>query len=283
MTQKISGIGFEKITSRENSRIKAAMRVRSGKDRGLVFLEGVRLVNDAAAGNLQIREVFISSSFALDNSNYQLLVRLASLTSCCFEVSDRLYASLSDTKTGQGVIVLADRPKFDFKEIEQRLMRKGSLPLVLYLHRTNNPSNLGAIVRSTESAGAAGILTSNGSADAFSPAGLRGSMGSAMRLPIIQDAELERTVSWARERGLRIVCADGEAQVTHYQMDWKAPCLLILGSEAHGLPEEVDSQADVLIKIPIEEPVESLNLAVSASVILFEARRQVSFERSDAA
>jgi TrmH family RNA methyltransferase len=148
--------------------------------------------------------------------------------------------------------------------------------IVVYLNKINNPSNLGAVMRTAEAAGATGIITSPGSVDAFSPKSLRASMGSAFRLPIVQNIPLIDAHHWAKENGMTCVAADISGGISYTAVDWNGPKLLVLGSEAHGLSDKDLNLIDEKIVIPMHAGVESLNLAVSAAVILFEAARQRS-------
>lgn len=99
-------------------------------------------------------------------------------------------------------------------------------------------------------------------------------MGSTFRLPIVENGDLDDFVNWARKLKLRRTATAAFARDSYMEMNWKIPRLLVFGSEAHGLSEAEKESVDELIGIPIEDTVESLNLAVSAGVILFEARRQ---------
>ncbi|MDQ3180740.1 MAG: RNA methyltransferase, partial [Acidobacteriota bacterium] len=146
-------------------------------------------------------------------------------------------------------------------------------PLLVLLHQINNPSNLGAILRTCEAAGVLGVILTNNSADAFSPKALRGAMGASFRLPIWDHADFFEAVDWAKEKNLISVCADINAEKSYLEIDWKKPRLLIFGSEAHGLSAEESAAVEESLVIPMENGVESLNLAVSCGVILFEAKK----------
>ncbi|HQX57259.1 MAG TPA: RNA methyltransferase, partial [Pyrinomonadaceae bacterium] len=137
------------------------------------------------------------------------------------------------------------------------------------------PSNLGAVLRTAEAAGVAGIIITKQSADVYSPKSIRASMGSIFRMAIWNDVELDPVLRWAADKGLRATTTAAAATATHTAVDWSIPRLLIFGSEAHGLNGIDLGISDERVKIAIESPVESLNLAVSAGIILFEAKRQI--------
>jgi TrmH family RNA methyltransferase len=261
---------LQQISSRDNERLKHARRVRDGKVEGRIFLEGVRLVADAVGSGTAIETVFVSAA---------VRPRLEDLVSgtgakFAYEVSDSVLQSLGDTKTSQGIIAIAERPVASPEDIAQRL-ETAAVPIVVFLERVNNPSNVGAVIRSAEAAGVAGVIVSKGSADTFSPKALRAAMGSSLRLAVWSGADLGNAMLWAKDRGMRTTAADVEATLDYSAIDWRRPRLLIIGSEASGLSDDDRRSVDELTFIPMESEVESLNLAVATGIILFEARRQV--------
>jgi TrmH family RNA methyltransferase len=145
---------------------------------------------------------------------------------------------------------------------------------VVLLHEINNPANLGAILRTAEAAGVAGIIISQNSADVFSPKSVRASMGACLRLNLWTNAGFEEVLSWSRENNLISTAADINARESYTEIDLSKPRLLIFGSEARGLSAEDFGEIDEQLVIPMENGVESLNLAVSCAVVLFEAKRQ---------
>jgi TrmH family RNA methyltransferase len=145
---------------------------------------------------------------------------------------------------------------------------------VIFLFEINNPSNLGAIFRTAEAAGAAGVIISAKSAAAFSPKAMRAALGANLRLPIWENARFEQVLIWASETKAITTAADINAVKKYTEIDWNQPRLLIFGSEAHGLSENARTSIEELIYIPMQNDVESLNLAVSCGIILFEAHRQ---------
>ena len=268
---KLSGNQNLKITSRDNERIKIARKTRDG-DEERIFIEGLRLVEEALRADLKISDIFFTENFAKNQRHRDFLNRASRFN--LNEISDKVFDSLADTKTSQGVVLIARKPSTGKDKIEANLVKDA--PLVVVLHRINNPSNLGAILRTAEAADVSGIIVTGNSADAFSPKALRGAMGAAFRLPLWTDAEFSEVLRWARERNLISVAADVKAEKSYSEIDWNKPRLLIFGSEAHGLSSEETAKIEEMLKIPMANGVESLNLAASAAVILFEARRQRS-------
>jgi RNA methyltransferase, TrmH family len=258
------------ITSSSNERIKHARRVREGRERDLIFVEGDRLVAECLSSGLILHACFTAA--APSPAQLDLLERL----SCpLFQLSDSVLESLSDTTSTQGIILIAERP---WPTLDRLFAINPALeinsPLLLGLDRIQDPGNLGTLVRTAESAGVSGLFSFAGSADAFSPKTLRSSMGSAFRLPILPDVSGLGTIETCRSRGLKTVVATGEADLLHYDYDWRQPTLLILGNEARGASPEIMAACDVRIRIPLHSPVESLNVSAAGAAILFEAVRQ---------
>ena len=259
------------ITGKDNLRLKHARAVRDGRETDLLFVEGLRLAEEIAATDLEIVEYFFTEEFAESERGAKLLGKLADARAAI--LSENLLASISDTKTPQGIVVLAKKPEIGRAVLEAALTR-AEIPLLLVLHKLNNPVNTGAILRTAEAAGAAGVILTRDSANVFATRALRGAMGSAFRLPLWTNAEFGEAVEFCRVHQIKTVCAALNATKTHLEIDWAAPRALIIGSEAHGLtPEEIAQTGDSLI-IPMRAPVESLNAAVACGVVLYEAVRQ---------
>jgi TrmH family RNA methyltransferase len=263
-----------KITSRENQKIIRARKVREGFVKNAIFVESVRLAEEVLRSNLEISDVFFTESFAQTERGKSFLQQTKNFNLA--EVSDKIFDSLSDTKNSQGVILICEKPATDKSFIEAKLSKNQEFQLVVLLHQTNNPTNLGAILRTCEAANVAGVILTKNSADAFSPKALRGAMGASFRLPIWTDADFFEVLDWAEEKNLVSICADVNAEKSYLDIDWRKAHLLIFGSEAHGLSRKERERVAENLIIPMENGVESMNLAVSAGVILFEAKRQIN-------
>ena len=265
------------IESRHNPAIRHARAVREGKDRSSLFIEGVRLCEEATNASLDLQTVFYSASLLRDERGSQLLFRLRDAGGNLTQVSESVLDFLSDTKTSQGIIAIARRPA----ATEADLKPLAGAPLVVVLCRVNNPSNAGAMLRVAEAAGATAVISTEGSTDLLSPKSLRGSMGSAFRLPLWTGARFEEALHWCQARNIRTVAASAEAPLIHTEIDWKAPCAIIVGPEASGLSTAEIDAADERIRVPMRAEVESLNVSVALGVILYEAARQRGFSFAD--
>lgn len=264
-------IKTEKIISRDNRRLVLARRVRDGKVPTKIFVEGRRLIKEALRSKTEIDACFVVEGFR----EKEFVAEIGALIGTIVEVPTKLFASIADTDQSQGIIVLVKRPESGLEDIKFRL-NSASLPLVILLNEINNPSNLGALLRTAEAAGVAGVIVSTNSADAFSPKALRSAMGASFRLPVCENVSFDDVLAWATALNLVTTGADISARESYINLDWKKPRLLVFGSEAHGLTENDLERIEQPIRIPMENGVESLNIAVSAGIILFEAKRQNS-------
>jgi TrmH family RNA methyltransferase len=254
----------EIIRSKDNAKLKLAREVRDGRDSGLVFIEGFRLAAEALRSRLVIRLCLISEDIDAKND---LMDQIAAADIPTSYAAAKLFAGIADTKTPQGIIMLAEKPangKF------HDAFGKG---LLVLLKEANDPSNIGAILRTAEAAGVGGVMLTEGSADAFSPKALRASMGAAFRVPVWQNVEFADAIKQAKESGMIVTVADIKADKNYTDIDRNKTRLLVFGSEAHGLDDAELKLADEIIKIQMKNGVESLNLAVSAGIIMFEAAR----------
>ena len=259
------------ITSRDNQLAKRARAVRDRKVEGLIFIEGMRLCEEALGARLPVEDVFCTERFAVDERGARLLQALGHVCERIAFVSDQVFASISDTKTPQGIALIASSPRTG---AEMLANHKGQIPLIVVMHGINNPANAGAILRTAEAAGATGAITTHGSTDLFAPKALRGAMGSSFRLPLWTGAEFKELIEWCSARGVLTVCADVRAAHSHTEIDWRVPRALILGGEAAGLGALEVAAADEALRIPMRPPVESLNVAAAAAIVLYEAARQ---------
>lgn len=259
------------ITSRDNFLLRQARAVRDGKIDELIFVEGLRLCEEAQRSNLTIEAVIVSEELLRKERVADAIAELSRVSKRTASVSEKLLESISYTKTPQGIVVLAHRPDSS----EQRLAESiAASPLLVVLHQINNPVNVGAILRTAEAAGATGVITTRNTSDPFSPKSLRGAMGSAFRLPIWSGPSYEEVVEWCRKRGIASVCSDADADTDYTDLDWTTANALMLGPESTGFTAEELMHADRTVKITMRGETESLNVSVAAGILLFEAARQ---------
>jgi len=259
------------ISSRRNPIVSEYRRAaRAGAGGGPLLLDGAHLIADAEAAGLLIRSAaVVAARLAASAEMDRLVRRLDGRGVPVFTVPAPVMAAMSPVRTPSGVVALADRP-------EGRLARalEGARPLVAAAVDVQDPGNLGAIVRAAEAAGATGLIACGRSADPYGWKALRGAMGSAFRLPIAAAVAVPDALAALRARGIRVCAAVPGRGESIYAAPLDGPVAILLGGEGAGLPAEVVAQADVRLHIPMQPPVESLNVAVAAALFLFEAARQ---------
>ena len=262
---------MQAITSRDNTLLRLARAVRDGKNTDYIFVEGLRLCEEAVRSALQIEAVIVSEELLRKERVGDAIADLERASRRSASISEKLLESISYTKTPQGIVVLAGRPESS----EQRLSQSvDQAPLLVVMHQINNPVNVGAILRTAEAAAASGVIATRNTSDPFSPKSLRGAMGSAFRLPIWTGPEYAEVIDWCRKRGIETICADADATLAYTDLDWTRASALIMGPESTGLTDAETKSASQIVSIPMEGAVESLNVSVAAGILLFEAARQ---------
>ena len=260
---------MQRISSRQNSVVAKYRNVAAGGDEGLMLLDGVHLVAEALSARLPLTHVLVGAD-AADRAEIRTLIDGAAAAGVPIAAGAApVMRAVSPVRSSSPIVALAARPQPG----ESRLY--GRKPaLVLIACGVQDPGNIGAIARAVEAAGGSGLVATNGCADPFGWKALRGSMGSAFRLPIVIDRSIEHAVARARHHGCRIVAMVPREGKPLESVDLGGPTVVLVGGEGHGLPTPLVDAAEVRVTIPMQPPVESLNTATSAALILYEARRQ---------
>jgi TrmH family RNA methyltransferase len=256
------------IRSRSNPLVR---RLRELKRQGageLALLEGPKLLEEALRAGLVPSEV-AASPRALEAPRTQAAVDAAAARGAVVRLlAEDVLASLSETETSQGVLALVPRPTFS----DDAPFR--GTPLLVVAIAIQNPGNLGGLLRTAEAAGATGALLTEGCADPFSWKALRGSMGSAFRLPHVYGRPVAETLALLRARGVATVATVASDAPAYHALDLRQPVAFLFGNEGAGLSEEIMRAANLRARVPMAGEVESLNVGVAAGVLLFEAARQ---------
>ncbi|MCD7956025.1 MAG: RNA methyltransferase [Lachnospiraceae bacterium] len=282
------------ITSTSNARVKQLMQLqkkaKTRNEQDVFVVEGIKMFREIPPGRLV--QTFVSEHFYQENKS--IITNGSPVT----VLSDHVFESVSDTRTPQGVLALVRQYHYELED----LLGKGVHPLILALENLQDPGNLGTIFRMAEGAGVTGILLSPGCADIYNPKVIRSTMGSVYRMPFyyaqgrvrklaayaaraprgrvgdkspysITD-DLRRDILAFREKGVCWHAAHLEGSVPYDEADYRGPCGILIGNESKGLTAETAALADRRVRIPMCGQVESLNAAVAASVLAYEANRQ---------
>lgn len=256
------------ITSASNEKIKEVKKlVKSSRERnehGVYIVEGVRMFREIPEDCLA--EVYVSETF---EDKYAKELSKFSVEPCI--VADKVFNSMSDTNTPQGVLALVKMKRYSLDDI--CCGNNGCKPFILIIERLQDPGNLGTIIRAAEGAGVTGILLSGDSVDIYNPKVVRSTMGSVFRMPVCISKDFISDINLIRKNGITIYGAHLDGR-DFYNKNLTKACGFLIGNEGNGLSDEVSALSDELIKIPMMGKVESLNAATSAAVISYEVLRQ---------
>ena len=289
------------ITSTSNQKVKELIRLkeksRIREEEKLFLAEGPRMAEEIPMEWIEC--LYVSESYEKKCGEQTAAYKKAGVRT--ETLSDEVFARVSDTKTPQGVLAAVHMPEYSFADIlgvkkaaahthvQRAFMQdpfeghfaardgaagRARLPLVLVLDNLQDPGNMGTVFRSAEAAGASGILMSKDCVDVYNPKVIRSTMGAIFRLPFYRAEDLPGAVMELKDGGLRVYAAHLEGRRTYDGEDYRRGCAFLIGNEGNGLRQEVAECADCRIRIPMEGCTESLNAAVVASILLFEAARQ---------
>ncbi|KEI43786.1 RNA methyltransferase [Saccharopolyspora rectivirgula] len=273
--------GTTPLTER-SSRVAAARKLtrRSGREKAGKFLaEGAQAVTEAltahASGQARVRDVFATES----PRHLELTERARAEGIPVHWVTERAAAALSETVTPQGLVAVCDLPQ---TTVDQALAERPGLVAILV--GVADPGNAGTVVRVADAAGAGAVLFAGNTVDVYNGKAVRASTGSVFHLPVARSRDVADVLVRCREAGLQLVGADGYAnRDLHVAEDAGAlrqPTAWVFGSEAHGLPDEVKTQLDFTLRVPLYGRAESLNLATAAAVCLYASARVRRHQRS---
>jgi RNA methyltransferase, TrmH family len=257
------------ITSRHHRIVADYRAAARGESPDVLLLDGPHLVGEALAARLAIRHAAVRTDAAANGEVAALLDRLARAHIDVSPVSAPVMAALSPVRSSSTIVALADRPSASTDG-----MYGGNPSLVAIAVDVQDPGNVGAIVRVAEAAGASGVVAAGACANPFSWKALRGSMGSALRVPIASTVDVLAAIADARAHGCRIVATVPRDGTPVFDIDYTRPTAVVIGGEGPGLAASIVDASDERVTIPMQAPVESLNTAVAAAVVLYEARRQ---------
>ncbi|MDQ1911927.1 RNA methyltransferase [Paenibacillus sp. GD4] len=262
------------ISSLQNPRVKqwTGLLDKKGRDKeGHFLIEGLHLVQEALRSDIQPYTVVYSAERERPSEELRALLVLAAEQRIeCVGVSESVLAKCTDTQTPQPVFAVM--PKLPWKP-EHVLKASASGGLVVVIDGVQDPGNLGTIIRSADAVGASGVLLGKGTVDLYNPKTVRSTMGSLFHLPIAQGV-LTEWLPQAADTGVGIVTTSLQGAVSCYDYDFRGPTWIVIGNEGQGVSEEVRALTGQHVLIPMQGRAESLNAAMAATVILFEAMRQ---------
>ncbi|MCM1175868.1 MAG: RNA methyltransferase [Blautia sp.] len=258
------------ITSHSNKGIKEVIQLmqktKERKEKKLFVAEGVKMFLEAPAD--RILKVYAADSFA-EQMPEACRRKLAGLSGRYESVADDVFRKMSDTKTPQGILCVVRQFSYELEDV----LAAGT-PLLVLLENLQDPGNLGTIFRAGEGAGVTGILMSGSSVDIYNPKTIRATMGSIYRMPFFCTERMTELIGRLQEERIAVYAAHLRGAAAYDACDYTRGTAFLIGNEGNGLREETAAAADASVLIPMAGRVESLNAAVAASILLFEAARQ---------
>ena len=254
------------ITSRQHPIVKEFRDLARGGG-PLMLLDGWHLLSEAANAGIDVETIAICGAPPAEEQ--AVVDRLMRHGARLVEVSGAVLNALSPVNSPTGVVASARKPR-----IAGGAVLQPAPALVLAAAVLQDPGNAGAMIRSAAASGATGVVFDQASADPWGWKALRASMGSVFRIPVVRAPSLAAAIEAWRGAGMRIAAAVPHGGGGMHEVDWREPSALLIGGEGEGRPDEIADAADFRVSVPMCNGVESLNAAVAAAVLLYEARRQ---------
>jgi TrmH family RNA methyltransferase len=257
------------ITSLQNQRIKNAVKLRDrrGRDKQRrIIIDGAREIRRAQQAGIALEELFWCDTICTEQ------VRRAIVDQCetgeVFPVTAEVFDKLAFGDRSDGVVAVAAQP--------DRKLSSFDVPtdgLIVVLEGIEKPGNVGAVLRSADASGVAGVIIADGGTDLFNPNCIRASLGTVFTIPIAV-AKSEASLSWLNQRGTKILAARIDGAMWHTDANYRGATAIVLGSEATGLSERWSDEPVTAIKLPMLGVADSLNVSATAAVLCYEALRQ---------
>jgi len=259
------------LTSTANPMVKAVARLRDRRERdrtGRTIVDGAREVRRALEAGTTAEEAFVCTQLLQGEDARAALDGLEARSVPVRTTNQKVFEKLAFGDRAEGVLAIVRVPSTALDDLDLP-----SEPLVVVLEAVEKPGNLGAVLRSVDGARADALIVASGRTDLFNPNVIRASAGTVFSVPLAA-AEADDVIAWLRGRGIRILAARIGAPVAYTDADLRGPLAIALGSEADGLTAVWDGEGIEAVSLPMHGIADSLNVSVTAAVLLYEARRQ---------
>lgn len=258
------------ITATSNNQIKNIIQLmnksKARREQKSYIIEGIRMF-------LEVPKELLVKAYVCENSLAHTDTRVCEiLEDIEYEVvAEKVFKSISGTVTPQGIIAIVRMKEYEFDKL---VNDQPGNNLYMILEDIQDPGNLGTIMRTAEATGVSALVMSKGTVDIYNPKVIRSTMGTIYRVPFIYEENICETVELMKQRGVNIVAAHLNGNEWYDDISYNCKTAFVIGNEGNGISDELSNKADVLMKIPMEGNVESLNASVAASVLMYEAYRQ---------
>ena len=261
------------ITSAQNPKLKevAALMEKSRERRrqSLFVVEGMREIAACVRNGFDVKSIFFNSSIVQPQQLEDLLPRSCDAT--LFSLAPAAYSKIAYRESTEGVVAVVQEKRLALQDV--KFGRKWAKPLVLVVESVEKPGNLGALLRTADACGVDAVLVCDPLTDLYNPNLIRSSIGAIFTVPVAT-ATSEETIKCLKDQGIKIYTAQLQDSEWYYDTDMRGGTALVMGTEATGLTTAWRKAADAHIKIPMLGKLDSLNVSVSAAILMFEAVRQ---------
>ena len=266
----------EPITSVTNSRVKRLVKLRNRRERdnsGVFLVEGFRELRRAVDAGITVREIYFCPGLFLGNNEAALVERAAAGGAEPIELGLEAFRKVSYRDRPEGLLGLAAQFPTNLEGLPS-----SPNPLILVVESIEKPGNLGTMLRTADAAGVDAVMVCEPTTDPFNPNVVRASLGCLFLVPLAISSTPE-AIGWLHDHDIGIMAATPSADLPHWEADFRGPSAIAIGSEQYGLTETWLQEAGRRIRIPMAGRIDSLNAAMAAGVVLFEAVRQRSSAR----
>lgn len=259
------------ITSKQNPRVKALVKLRDRRDRdkaGVFIIEGYREIRRALEKDIQITEFYYSPGWFLGENEPQLIEDIKSRDAQVYEVAKDVFTKFTYRDRPDGLLAVAKQWRLNFDDL--KLSQK---PFLIVVEAIEKPGNLGTILRSADGAGADAVIVCDAVTDVFNPNVVRSSTGVLFSVPVVvSDSQTVHT--WLKNKGVKIVATTPDTDNIYTNVDLTGPIAIVMGSEQYGLTDFWLKNCDLPVRIPMRGLADSLNVAMATGLVAYEATRQ---------
>ncbi len=262
---------MEVITSAQNPKIKNLLllqeKSKARREQGLFVVEGQRELAHCLQAGYTVKTVFVCPEIAGSEASEEVCPSSPAVPAI-IEIPEQLYRKVAYRESTEGIIA-----EVAYKSLTLEDLHLPQNPLIMVLESVEKPGNLGAVLRSADAAGADAVLICDPLTDLYNPNLIRASIGAVFTVPVVA-APSAQVIPWLQERGIQILTAQLQDSSLYYDVDMKRGTALVMGTESTGLTDMWRNAASAHIRIPMLGRLDSLNVSVSAAILLFEAVRQ---------
>jgi RNA methyltransferase, TrmH family len=260
-----------RITSRQNTQVKDAVRLRDSRERRRLqqfIIDGAREISRALASDICPLKAFVCEELCQSADCRKAKDAIETHAAEVFKVSPDVYAKLAFGDRNDGLLVIAESPRVTLADVQLP-----GIPLVAVLEGIEKPGNVGAILRSADAAGVDAVIIADGRTDLYNPNTIRASLGTVFRRNICEVSSAD-AIEWLRSKGLAIIAARPDATMLYTDANLRTGVAMVLGSESTGLTSAWSTAGITAVRLPMHGLADSLNVSTTAAVLFYEALRQ---------